>query len=176
MANVDFIEEIRIAQYWRRQLGEIEYVYYNPDDLRRWYIALENRGPDEIKAYISERSGRFPMSELRGLVSEAPHPPMPIVDLWLRSHDKLKTGPYWTALLTLLVASVIVGSNIQGCQNLKSLDYLAQHPVTMGIPMLKDPIPAAPVAGSSFPNLPPAPAPPPINPVRTNAAGQQPHS
>ena len=102
-SDVDFIEEIRIAQFWRKQLGEYEYVYYNPDDLRRWYIALETRGPQEIREYLIERTGRHPMGEVTGIVAVAPHPSRKIIDLWLESYNKMHTRPYWVALVAFLI-------------------------------------------------------------------------
>jgi hypothetical protein len=171
MAKTDFHHEISVAQFWRKHLGEVEYVYHNPDDLFRWYEALETRGPDEIRAYIQERSSRFPMTELRGVVSVAPHPPMPIVDLWLKSHEKVRTGPYWTALAALFVLSVILGPNIQGCQNLKSIDSLAKNPVPMNLPPQTSLTNMPNTATSTLPGLPTAPAPGATNPALPPSSG-----
>ncbi len=94
MSNeVDFIEEIHIAQFWRKHLGEYEYVYFNPDDLRRWYIALETRGPQDIRELLIERTGRYPMGEITGIVAVAPHPSRRVIDLWLEFHSKIHTRP-----------------------------------------------------------------------------------
>jgi hypothetical protein len=119
MADLDFIEEIRVAQYWRKQLGEIEYVKRDPDDLRRWYAALETRGPDEVRAYLIERSGRHPLGHVTGIVAKAPHPPREIIDLWLASHDKARTAPYWVGAAAFLLVCMVVGPNVSGCQRLR---------------------------------------------------------
>ena len=114
------IEEIKIALYWRRVLGEMEYVDYDPEDLRRWWKALELRGPAEIRAYVSERTQRHQASHLQGLVA-APHPPLPLVELWLQSHEN-KPGlkPLWIGLAGFTMLSLIVATSFNGCQNLKS--------------------------------------------------------
>jgi hypothetical protein len=148
MPDVDFIEEIHIAQYWRKQLGEYEYVYYNPDDLRRWYIALETRGPEEIRSYLNERDSRFPRSVVTGVVAGAPHPPLSIVELWLSSHDTPHTRSYWIALAAFGLATYLFTTNLQGCTTLVDVNKLVTNPPQMTAPIQ---------AGS------PAPAPPPLS-------------
>jgi hypothetical protein len=128
MADLDFITEIRIAQFWRKQLGEYEYVNRNPDDLRRWYVALETRGPEEIRDYLIERTGRHPPGQITGIVAEAPHPTREIVELWLASHNKPRTAPLWYGMAAFLIASLLITTNIVGCQNLKNLNTLATNP------------------------------------------------
>ncbi len=128
MSDLDFIEEIRIAQYWRKQLGEMEYVQRNPEDLRRWYEALELRGPEEIRSYLAERSGRHPSGAITGIVFKAPHPPREIIDIWLASHDKTRTMPYWVGALAFLVACLLVGPNVSGCQHLPNQNKFAVQP------------------------------------------------
>jgi hypothetical protein len=135
MADVEFIEEIRIAQYWRKQLGEYEYVYYNPQDLHRWYVALETRGPDDIRLYLAERESRYPMQVVTGIVSAAPHPPRPIVDLWLQSHETTSTRSIWAAGAAFLLLAVLVAPNIQGCQNLQQFNPLGPTPPRMTGPI-----------------------------------------
>jgi hypothetical protein len=125
MSDLDFIEEIRIAQFWRKQLGELEYVQRDPEDLRRWYVALETRGPDEIRDYLIERTGRYPAGQVVGIVSKAPHPPREIIDLWLASHDKTHTMPYWVGLAAFVVACMLIGPNMAGCQNLPDRSLFA---------------------------------------------------
>ncbi len=145
VADVDFIEEIHIAQYWRKQLGEYEYVYYNPDDLRRWYIALETRGPQEIRDFLIERTGRYPSGEITGIVALAPHPPRKIIDLWLESYNKVHTQPYWIAFGAFVVLSYYFMSNLAGVGNLPAKTPLQMNPPVMGGP-------PPPVQPSPFPN------------------------
>ncbi len=125
MADLDFITEIRIAQYWRKQLGEMEYVQRDPEDLRRWYVALETRGPEEIRQYLIERAGRYPPGEVTGIVSKAPHPSREIIDLWLTSHEKASTTPYWLGMAAFLIACMLIAPNVSGCQHLRSINLLA---------------------------------------------------
>jgi hypothetical protein len=159
MANVDFIEEIRIAQFWRKQLGEYEYVDYNPDDLRRWYVALETRGPDDIRDYLAERESRYPMQVVLGIVSSAPHPPRPIVDLWLQSHTQTSTRPFWAAGAAFVLLAVLVAPNIQGCQNLKQFNPLGPTPPRMTGPIAAGQNGGAAPANATNPSVPIAMAP-----------------
>jgi hypothetical protein len=120
-SDLDFREEIRIAQYWRKQMGDVEYVKRDPDDLRRWYEALETRGPDEIRAYLIERTGRHPLGVVTGIVAKAPHPTQEVIDIWLASHRKAPTGPYWAGAAIFLVLCLLIGPNISGCQNMHQI-------------------------------------------------------
>ncbi len=153
MAGVDFIEEIRIAQFWRQQLGEYEYVYYNPDDLRRWFIALELRGPDEVRDYLHERAGRYPPGQVTGIVAQAPHPPLPIVELWLQSHRAARTSSYWMALGLFVFACYIFVPRLYSCSQLRDVDRYATHPPAMSAPLQ---------AGAPAPAVPPGPATMPV--------------
>ena len=150
--DLDFIEEIRIAQYWRTQLGEYEYVDWNPVDLRRWYVALELRGPDEVRAYLEERTGRHPAGAVTGLVATAPHPPRKIIDIWLRSHEQHSTKRLWYGLAGFMVTAMFVGANLVGCQNLRNLNQLQTNP----------PAPAQVLPGSQ------------LGPPQSNATAPQP--
>ncbi len=118
----DFIETIRIAQYWRQQLGEVEYVKRNPDDLRRWYIALENRGPDDIRAMLIERTNRYPGGQIVGIVATPPHPSREIIELWLQSHQTVRTGVAWAALTAFALVSLLIGANLAACLNMVSVN------------------------------------------------------
>ncbi len=159
MSGLDFIEDIRIAQFWRKHLGEVEYVtLYNPDDLRRWYVALETRGPQEIRDYLIERTGRHPMGEVTGIVARAPHPPRKIIDLWLDSHDKVDARPYWLAFAGFLVLAYYTMTNLSGMLHLPS-----QTPVQLSPPIVGGRPPtvgqsALPGVGSTLPANLPAPA------------------
>jgi len=120
-SDLNFREEIRVAQYWRKQMGDLEYVKRDPDDMFRWYEALETRGPEEIRAYLIERTGRHPFVEVTGIVAKAPHPPREIVDMWLASHEKTRTAPYWVSGGAFLILCVLIGPNISSCQNLHQI-------------------------------------------------------
>jgi hypothetical protein len=115
-----FLREIRVAEFWRKQLGELEYSGRNPDDLYRWYEAMELRGPDEIRAYVEERAGRHPTMPVTGIVSVAPHPTRDIIDIWLASHDKVRTGHYWTSAAAMLVLCIWVVPTLHSCQDVHS--------------------------------------------------------
>jgi hypothetical protein len=123
-SDLDFREEIRIAQYWRKQLGDMEYVKRDPEDLRRWYDALETRGPDEIRAYLIERNGRHPLAEVTGIVTKAPHPPLEIINVWLDSHRKAHTGSYWAGAIAFLLLCLLIGPNVSGCQGLHKINLI----------------------------------------------------
>jgi hypothetical protein len=158
--SLDFITEIRIAQFWRRQLGELEYVKRDPDDLRRWYDALETRGPEDIRDYLNERAGRYPDGQVTGIVAKAPHPPREVIDLWLASYDKTSTMPYWTAFAAFLLTCALIGPYISGCQNL--------HPLT---PFPNGAPPEAIVQPGSPTQMPPSQSSPPGSfPVPANTA------
>ncbi len=120
-SDLNFREEIRVAQYWRKQMGDLEYVKRDPDDLFRWYEALETRGPNEIRAYLIERSGRHPLVEVTGIVAKAPHPPREIVDIWLDSHRKTRTGSYWAGASAFLMLCLLIGPNISSCQSMHQI-------------------------------------------------------
>ena len=158
MEEVDFVEKIHIAAYWRKQLGEYEYVNYNADDLRRWYIAMETRGPDDIRSTLIERASRYPVHVLTGLVSVAPHPPLTIVELWLASRERGSTKPYWTALLAFCLLGYITATNLHGCAALVDPNKLAVQPPLMSAPVQTGGFGLLPSAPSTLPNPGPAPA------------------
>ncbi len=167
MADVEFVTEIRIAAYWRKQLGEYEYVGYNADDLRRWYIAMETRGPEEIRDFLVERSGRFPRDVISGIVATAPHPPLSIVELWLDSHRHVSLRSYWLGLAVFCLASVLVGENLQGCAQLRDVNRLDTNPAQMNAPLPAGSPGPLPPAGSTLPN----PGIPPANVASPSATG-----
>jgi len=161
-----FIEEIRVAQFWRTQLGDDEYSRRNPDDLFRWYEAMELRGPEEIRAYVNERMGRYPAQPITGIVSAAPHPPRDVVDLWLSTHDKARTTPYWFGFAAFLLVSFITVTNLNSCQSIQpptaQVHWLPQAAV-----LATGTLTGAPATQST---LPAALQPPPSNAQPTSAA------
>ncbi len=157
MEDVEFVEKIHIAAYWRKQLGEYDYVNHNPDDLLRWYIALETRGPTEIRHYLIERTSRYHSSVVTGVVSTAPHPPRTIVELWLASREPVRTAPYWTGLLAFCVFGYLAATNLYGCTTLVSPNKLILNPPQTNPPMLATSPLQLPPAASTLPASVPAP-------------------
>jgi len=155
--GLEFIKEIQIEQYWRKHLGEFEYLRYNPDDLRRWYDALELRGPLDIRDYLIERNGRHTLGAMTGIVAAAPHPPRDVVQIWLESHtEKVHTRQYWLAAAAFLLFSIFVGENMQGCSNLKQMSrFDLNPPKDMPLPQRTGPSPTT-QATSPTPLPPPA--------------------
>ncbi len=155
--GLEFIEEIKVAQFWRRQLGELEYLTFDADDLRRWYDALELRGPHEIRAYLQERDSRFPTGRVTGIVGKAPHPPLYVIELWLATHNKVHTRGYWVAFLAFFVLAWFSATNLQGCASLPTASRFDLKPPQTGgqMPSGVSPMPQAP---STLPQSLPAPA------------------
>ena len=160
MSEVGFVGEIRIAQFWRKRLGEYEYVNHNADDLRRWYIAMELRGPVEMRDYLNERASRYPMARVTGIVATAPHPPREIVQTWLESHNKVHTRPYVAAGAALLVFVWLFGTKLASFERLKPINQLQMHPPQVGALPVNGPssVPGAPLSNATMPQTLPAPA------------------
>jgi hypothetical protein len=118
--ELKFVKEIRIAQFWRKELGDDAYNRRDPDDLVRWYEAFELRGPEEIRAYLNERTGRHPDWPVTGIVARAPHPTRDIVEMWLATHNKAHTAPYWWGFSAFVIGSFFLVTNLNGCQNATS--------------------------------------------------------
>jgi hypothetical protein len=155
--GLDFKKEIAVAQFWRKQIGEFEYVKHNPEDLRRWYDAMELRGPDDIRSYLAERETRYPMPIVTGIVATAPHPGRDIVQLWLESHNKVRTGRFWLAGAGFIGFSYFVAVNLLGCVKINTTTPLQAHPPSIGghLPPQTGPLPTS--AATAPQNL-PAPA------------------
>jgi len=174
-----FQREIRVAEFWRKQLGELEYSGRNPDDLYRWYEAMELRGPDEIRAYVNERMGRYPSIPVTGIVSVAPHPTRDIIDIWLASHDKVRTGPYWTSTAALLVLCIWVVPTLHGCQDLQNPTQ-PQFWLPKAATLLPGTLSGSPPSAATLPAPPPPPPVSVASPLATSIAAQNgagvPHS
>jgi hypothetical protein len=148
-------EEIRVARFWREIIGQYEYGNYDPDDLYRWYKALETRGPQDIRATINERATKYPVPRFLGLVSKPPHPPTELVMLWLETHElKTRTGPLWLGLGGFLMLSFLLGMGMQGCQHLHNLNQLALNPGQPAPPLLAPPAGTPPPATATLPGVP----------------------
>jgi hypothetical protein len=112
--GLGFIRAIKIEQFWRAQLGDTGYSAYDPADLRRWYEAMDMRGPEEIGAFVVERAGRYPAGPVTGIVTAAPHPPAFVVDLWLRSQDRVHTGSVWLGMAAFLLFALLTANWLSG--------------------------------------------------------------
>ncbi len=155
--GLEFITEIKIAQFWRSQLGEHEYLRFDAEDLRRWYEAFELRGAGEIRAYLQERNSRFPTSTVTGIVGKAPHPPLKVVELWLATHDKVRTRGWWVAFAAFFLFVYFTATNLQGCTNLRDMSRMEMRPPRIGgqLPQSTGPLPQS---AATMPQNLPAPA------------------
>jgi hypothetical protein len=163
----DIREEVKISLFWRALIGDYEYVKFNPDDMLRWYDALELRGPLEIREVINERYSSRPVSRVQGIVSGAPHPPTWLVRDWLMHHEnKITTGRYWIAAAAFVLLFFMVGPLMYGLTTLKPLSTYVMHPPNSG----PEPYQPAMPSGSNF-------TPTPQQPPATFTPGQtSPHS
>ena len=159
-STVDFHTEIHVAQFWRDHLGNDVYARFDADDLLRWYMAMEVRGADDLHHYLDERAGRHPMGAVTGIVAQAPHPPLDIVELWLKAHHKPNHFSYWGGLAGAGFCLYLVMTNLQSCINLSPVSYLASHPVVLGGPLHAASQQSAPAAAATLPasGTPPASA------------------
>jgi len=123
-------KEIRIAIFWRQLIGDYEYVKFNPDDMLRWYLAMDLRGADEIRSLMTERyENDARRTRVLGVVGESPHPPTWLVREWLKMQES--KFPKWR-IFSLSVGFVIVmgmlAPTIHGCQDLKPMNQLVYNP------------------------------------------------
>jgi hypothetical protein len=160
-------KEIRIAVFWRELIGDYEYIKFDPDDMLRWYLAMEVRGPVEVDALMTERfSTSARRSPVSGLVGQAPHPPAWVVRAWLSSQRP--KFPQWRAVtvaVTFVIFTSIALPTLHSCADMKTHNPLAYKP--------PDPHPAIAAPGSPFSiQTPQASA--PIATPSTIAAGSSP--
>jgi hypothetical protein len=131
---VDVRTEMRIALFWRALIGDFEYIRYNPEDMLRWYMALELRGPIEIRELITERYSSRPMPVIHGVVNKAPHPPTRLVREWLSYHEQqVRTGAYWYAPVGFCLFCGLLFPFLYSCQYLQPMNPLVMHPPNNGI-------------------------------------------
>lgn len=129
--EVDVREEMRIALFWRGLIGDFEYIKFDPDDLLRWYMALELRGPEEVRDHLTERFSSRPMPSMTGLVAKRPHPPLWLVREWLAYHEtKVRTGAFWWGTIIFITASFMTFPVLYGCVALQPLNPLVMNPPT----------------------------------------------
>ena len=126
-------KEIKIAIFWRKLIGDFEYVKFNPDDVLRWHIALEMRGAEEIRNLMVERyTAQARRAPVLGLVGEGPHPPSWMVREWLST--KQPKFPMWRGLGLLIGFIVLTGllfPTLHGCQNLQPMNPLVLNPAVI---------------------------------------------
>jgi hypothetical protein len=125
----DIREEMRVAVFWRKLIGDMEYVKYDPEDMYRWYEALELRGAYEIRLVRQERYATQQGGVMQGIVSKSPHPPMWLVNEWLEyAESKTPTLGLWGMAGCFVVLSGMFFGYLQGCANLQPLNPLILHP------------------------------------------------
>jgi hypothetical protein len=125
----DIREEVRISLFWRALIGDYQYVKFNPDDMLRWYDALELRGPQEIRELIDERYTGRPGLTVLGVVSGAPHPPIWLVRDWLMHYEtKVRTAPYWVASVAFVTLCFLLGPFLYGLTALKPVSTYVMNP------------------------------------------------
>jgi hypothetical protein len=130
----DIRHEMRVALYWRALIGDGEYVKFDPDDMLRWYEALELRGPDEIRALRNERYRTTQTGGMLGIVSKAPHPPVWLVNQWIEQDEhQVHTLGYWGMSFAFVVVSFLIFGNLQGCVALQPMNPLWMHPPPNGV-------------------------------------------
>jgi hypothetical protein len=148
--NIDVRHEIKVALFWRKVIGDAEYLRYEPKDLFRWYEALELAGPDDIRdLYHRRRTSSRLMPYMQGLVDRAPHPPADLVRAWLEQYEtKVYTAPYWYGLAVFTTLSFMAGIYLNGLQSLQPLSPLLMKP-----PQIQSVVMPTPTAGPVSPNL-----------------------
>jgi hypothetical protein len=125
----DVRSEIKIALFWRHLIGDFEYVKFSPDDMLRWYDALELRGPLEIRQLLSDRYTTRPASTIQGIVAVAPHPPSWLVRDWLAHHEmKVRTGGLWVAAGAFVLSSFVTFPLLYRCSTLTPLSPFVMNP------------------------------------------------
>ena len=123
-------KEIKIAIYWRQLIGDFEYVKFNPDDMLRWYLAMDLRGADEIRGLITERyENEARRVTVAGVVGQAPHPPVWLVREWLKTREpKFPKWRIFSASVGLVIVVGIVVPTMHGCEGLKPMNPLVYNP------------------------------------------------
>jgi len=123
-------KEIKIAIYWRQLIGDFEYVKFNPDDMLRWYLAMDLRGADEIRDLVKERyENEARRATVLGVVGQAPHPPVWLVREWLNTRQpKFPIWRIFSVSASLVVVVGILAPTVNGCQGLKTMNPLAYNP------------------------------------------------
>ncbi len=169
----DIREEVGISLFWRELIGDYEYGRFNPEDMIRWYDALQLRGPDEIRDLINERYTGRPGTVVRGVVAGAPHPPIWLVREWLALYEnKVRTGGYWMAAAAFVVFCGLFVPFIAGTTRLTPLSTYVMHPPFGGPQTFQPNGPASGPVLSATNTVPPAVSVPgPTGPTSGGIAG-----
>jgi hypothetical protein len=168
--------EINVALFWRRVIGDDEYIKFDPADMLRWHDAMDLRDPFEIKELMDERfitvGKRTPIV---GIVDTSPHPPAWLVRAWQEEQvPKFRKSVLVNGYTAWLICSLITGSFVYGCQHLQPYNLLVWHaPFTQ--PPLTAQSPMAPLFGQAPAQQPPQTFSVPVQPPRaarsTTASG-----
>lgn len=129
--DIDIRTEMRIALWWRSLIGDYEYAAFDPDVMLDYYMALELRGPEEIRALVTERYMGRPTKAVLGIMTKAPHPPLWLVLKWLEHHEeKIHTGSSvgWGLAGSFVVLSFIFMTNLHSCVDMQTSNPLAMSP------------------------------------------------
>jgi hypothetical protein len=165
--NVDVRLEIKVATFWRKQIGDLEYQRYLPADLFRWYMAMELAGPDDVRELFHRRQSGRPMTRVYGLVGTAPHPPANVVQVWLETHEtQIYTSPYWYGLAVFTAIAFMFGVYMNGLQNLRPLNPFYLNPPQLNAVVASAPMPMPTGPNTPMPTSPTAPVSQlPVNPM-----------
>jgi hypothetical protein len=129
----DVREEIKIAIFWRNLIGDFEYIKFDPDDMMRWFDALELRGPIEIRHLLRERYATRPVNAMLGITSRAPHPPTWLVREWLAFYEqKVSTRPAWLTAFGFVVLSFMAFPLLHQCADLQPVSMYVMNPPSSG--------------------------------------------
>ncbi len=123
-------KEIKIAIFWRKLIGDLEYVKFDPDDILRWHLAMDMRGDEDIRSLMLER---YPTVARRapvlGVVGEAPHPPAWIVREWIKTREpKFPTWRIFSLSCGFVVVMGLLLPVISGTQYLKPTNQMVLNP------------------------------------------------
>jgi hypothetical protein len=169
----DVRSEIKIALFWRKLIGDYEYIKFNPEDMLRWYDALELRGPDEIRQLVTERYGTRPVPAVLGIVMQAPHPPCWLVREWLQHYEqKVRTGGAWIAAGTFVLSSFLAFPLLYGCTALRPVSpFVMNPPSSQPQVMAPPPMQSGNILSANSTNPPPTMQPGPTGPLSQGIAG-----
>jgi hypothetical protein len=123
-------KEIKIAIFWRKLIGDLEYVKFDPDNVLRWHLAMDMRGDEDIRALMLERyqtvARRAPVL---GIVGESPHPPAWIVREWLKTREpKFPKWRIFSLSFGFVVVMALLLPVMSGTQYIKPMNTMVLNP------------------------------------------------
>jgi hypothetical protein len=123
-------KEIRIAIFWRKLIGDLEYVKFNPDDVLRWHLAMDMRGDEDMRALMFERYNTVARrAPVLGIVGESPHPPAWIVREWLKSREpKFPTWRIFSLSCGFVLVMGLLMSIVGKSGYLKPMNTMVMNP------------------------------------------------